>query len=266
MTEMKAFIARYQSDKAAGELVVQALLRASPQAQQGAEQPREYDAALQRRRRRLRALRPGAGLVSPPSTRRRRSSSVVDKVGRDVRELRDHAGQAGHARRLREERRRADRGAAAARPRPRPRPTTSIPPYRRPTWTIAAFVRQGRIYEVLARAVLNTPFVVPADLQKQDARAARRSSQDEIKIQVEDAIRQLLDSQGAADRVPRGRRATRSPRAPPAPAASTTSTRARPSTASTPTATSASPSASPRWRPRTRRSRPISPASSSAPR
>jgi hypothetical protein len=40
-----------------------------------------------------------------------------------------------------------------------------IPPFRRPTWTIAAFVGQGRIYEVLARAVLNTPFVVPNDLK-----------------------------------------------------------------------------------------------------
>ena len=66
-------------------------------------------------------------------------------------------------------------------------------PYRRPTWTIAAFVRQGRIYEVLARAVLNTPFVVPADLQKK-MKGLPQENKDEIKIQVEDAIRQLLDS------------------------------------------------------------------------
>ena len=39
--------------------------------------------------------------------------------------------------------------------------------YRRPSWTIAAFVRQGRVYEILAKAVLNTPFAVPADLKKQ---------------------------------------------------------------------------------------------------
>ena len=38
-----------------------------------------------------------------------------------------------------------------------------VPAYRRPVWTIAAFVRQGRIYEILARAVLNTPFIIPAD-------------------------------------------------------------------------------------------------------
>jgi hypothetical protein len=68
-----------------------------------------------------------------------------------------------------------------------------IPPYRRPTWTIAAFVRQGRIYEVLARAVLETPFIVPADLKKKMA-GLPQESQEEIKVQVEDTIRQVLDS------------------------------------------------------------------------
>jgi hypothetical protein len=70
----------------------------------------------------------------------------------------------------------------------------AIPPYRRPTWTIAAFVRQGRIYEILARAVLNTPFVVPADLQKK-MKGLPDYAKDDIKVQVEDAIRQLLDQQ-----------------------------------------------------------------------
>jgi hypothetical protein len=69
-----------------------------------------------------------------------------------------------------------------------------IPPYRRPSWTIAAFVRQGRIYEILARAVLNTPFVVPADLQAK-MKGLPDYAKDDIKIQVEDAIHQLLDQQ-----------------------------------------------------------------------
>merc|ERR1711916_395977 len=43
-----------------------------------------------------------------------------------------------------------------------------IPAYNRPEWTVAALVRQGRIYEILARAVLNTPFVVPADLNRKN--------------------------------------------------------------------------------------------------
>src|SRR5262249_22720831 len=66
-------------------------------------------------------------------------------------------------------------------------------PYRRPVWSISAFVRQGRIYEVLAKAVLNTPFVVPADLQKK-MKGLPQENKDEIKVQVEDAIRQLLDA------------------------------------------------------------------------
>jgi len=54
-------------------------------------------------------------------------------------------------------------------------------------------VRQGRIYEVLAKAVLNTPFVVPADLQKK-MHGLPSDAQDQIKTQVEDTIHQLLDT------------------------------------------------------------------------
>ncbi len=68
----------------------------------------------------------------------------------------------------------------------------AVPSYGRPTWTIAAFVRQGRIYEVLARAVLNTPFVVPADMEKQ-LRKLSVDQREEIRLQVEDRIRMLLD-------------------------------------------------------------------------
>ena len=65
-------------------------------------------------------------------------------------------------------------------------------PYKRPSWTIAAFVRQGRIYEILTRAILNAPFVVPADLAKQ-LKALPEENREEVRIAVEDRIRQLLD-------------------------------------------------------------------------
>ncbi|MFO0693292.1 MAG: tetratricopeptide repeat protein [Polyangiales bacterium] len=68
-----------------------------------------------------------------------------------------------------------------------------IPDYRRPTWTIAAFVRQGRIYEILARAVLNTPFVMPGDMQRQ-LRSLDEVDREDIRTQVEDQVRQVLDS------------------------------------------------------------------------
>lgn len=69
-----------------------------------------------------------------------------------------------------------------------------IPPYRRPTWTIASLVRQGRIYEILARAVLDTPFAMPKDMQKK-MKGLPDYAKDDIKIQVEDRIRQVLDQQ-----------------------------------------------------------------------
>lgn len=64
--------------------------------------------------------------------------------------------------------------------------------YRRPAWTIASFVRQGRAYEVLARAILNAPFVMPADMNKTLRRVAREDRED-IRLQVEDQVRQVLD-------------------------------------------------------------------------
>ncbi|MCZ6806463.1 MAG: tetratricopeptide repeat protein, partial [Deltaproteobacteria bacterium] len=64
--------------------------------------------------------------------------------------------------------------------------------YRRPRWTIASLVRQGRTYEVLARSVLNAPFVMPIDMQKQ-LRKLDEYDREDIRLEVEDRVRQLLD-------------------------------------------------------------------------
>jgi len=66
-------------------------------------------------------------------------------------------------------------------------------PYRRPRWTIAAYVRQGRAYEILARAILNTPFVLPTDLQRA-FRQAGPDEREEYRLDFEDKIRQVLDT------------------------------------------------------------------------
>ncbi len=66
-------------------------------------------------------------------------------------------------------------------------------PYRRPRWTIAAYVRQGRAYEILARAILNTPIVLPTDLQRA-LRRAGPDERDEYQFEFEDKIRQVLDA------------------------------------------------------------------------
>jgi hypothetical protein len=67
-------------------------------------------------------------------------------------------------------------------------------PYRRPRWTIASYVRQGRAYEILARSILNTPVVIPSDL-KQVLRKAGDDEREEYQLDFEDKVRQVLDTQ-----------------------------------------------------------------------
>lgn len=64
--------------------------------------------------------------------------------------------------------------------------------YRRPRWTIASFVRQGRTYEIMARSILSAPFVMPLDMQKQ-LRKLDEYDREDIRLEVEDRVRQLLD-------------------------------------------------------------------------
>ncbi len=71
-----------------------------------------------------------------------------------------------------------------------------VPGYGRPVWTIAAQVRQGRLYELLARAVqaAATNFVTPDDLQRQ-TRGMSEEQRDSVRATVSDRIRQTLDAQ-----------------------------------------------------------------------
>ncbi len=62
----------------------------------------------------------------------------------------------------------------------------------RARWTIASFTRVGEAYEALSRAVLGAPFLMPADLEAQLRRVSADQKED-IRIQVEDRIRMLLD-------------------------------------------------------------------------
>jgi TolA-binding protein len=68
-----------------------------------------------------------------------------------------------------------------------------IPAYGRPTWTVASLVRSGRVYEVLARAILNAPFVMPADLQKK-LKQVDEDAREQIRLEVEGAVQQTLDT------------------------------------------------------------------------
>jgi tetratricopeptide (TPR) repeat protein len=190
VTEMKAFIARYQNDKAAGELVVQAYARIA-EAKEKQNQVKDRKAALKDIVTAY--ARSGQAPGSYAAEYAAEAQFVeIDAAGRAFEDFSITAGKPatldGYVKSVAGQIESGSKQAKTA-----AEAYNVIPPYRRPTWTIAAFVRQGRIYEVLARAVLNTPFVVPTDLQKK-MRGLPADSQDEIKVQVEDTIRQLLDS------------------------------------------------------------------------
>ncbi|HKP63400.1 MAG TPA: tetratricopeptide repeat protein, partial [Polyangiales bacterium] len=189
--EMKDFITRYQSDRGAGELLVEAYWRiAEIKRQQGPA--REYDPAL----RDVATAYAKSG-QQPGSFAAEHAAeaqfTLVDKGTQDFDKFAIQPGKpATLAAYVGGVKTQIENGAKTA--KTKAEAYNVIPAYRRPSWTIAAFVRQGRIYEILARAVLNTPFVVPADLQKK-MKGLPDYAKDDIKVQVEDAIHQLLDQQ-----------------------------------------------------------------------
>ncbi|HEX2676365.1 MAG TPA: tetratricopeptide repeat protein, partial [Polyangiales bacterium] len=188
--DMRDFIARYQSDKDAGELVVEAYFDISEA--QRLSGIRNYDSAQRD------VVSAYARSGQPPGSYAAEHAAaaqfgLVDKTTTDFEKFAITPGKPASLKAYVDGvKAQIDGGAKQA--KSKAEAYNVIPPYRRPTWTIAAFVRQGRIYEILARAVLNTPFVVPADLQKK-MKGLPDYAKDDIKVQVEDAIHQLLDQQ-----------------------------------------------------------------------
>jgi hypothetical protein len=188
---MQGFITRYKSDADAGELVVQAYWRIA-QSRKALGKQREYETAL-------------ADVVAAFARSGQPAGSVAAEyaaeakfilVDKGVDDFESFAIKPGTPATLKAYvdtvKKQIDAGAVEAKQRNESYDTVMT--YRRPSWTIAAFVRQGRIYEILAKAVLNTPFVVPADLKKQMAKLPDYARED-VRIQIEDTIRQLLDQQ-----------------------------------------------------------------------
>jgi tetratricopeptide (TPR) repeat protein len=191
VTKMKDFIQRYQNDPAAGDLVVQAYWRVS-QAKKASGKQRDYDNAL-------------ADVVSGYAKSGQKPGSMaaeyaaqakfllVDKGVEQFESFEIKPGQPATMKAYVDDlKKQIERGATSA--KERNDAYESVMAYRRPQWTIAAFVRQGRTYEVLAKAVLNTPFVVPKDMKKQMAKLPDYARED-VRVQVEDTVRQLLDQQ-----------------------------------------------------------------------
>jgi hypothetical protein len=190
ITEMRAFIARYKAEQAAGELVVQAYYRIA-EAQQALSRTRDYNTALTD----VVSGYARSGQTAGSYAAEYAAQAQFELVDPGSRSFENFAITAGRPATLDAYVKgvTAQIEAGSREAKSKAEAYNVIPPYRRPTWTIAAFVRQGRIYEVLARAVLSTPFVVPADLKKKMT-GLPQDSQDEIKVQVEDALRQVLDA------------------------------------------------------------------------
>ncbi len=186
---MKKFIADHRSEAGAGELVVLANWRVA-QAYEEQNRQRDHRRALDAvtQAHRSAGLEPG----SLGSEYAAEAQFVSADAGMDdFEKLKIQPGRPrtlqAYVAKVTSEIERASAEAAE-----RAKQYEQIPPYRRPKWTIAAYVRQGRVYEILAKAVLDTPFVMPSDMAAQIRRAPADARED-IRIQVEDRIRMVLD-------------------------------------------------------------------------
>jgi len=188
--EMRSFITRYQGRRGAGELVVQAYWRIA-QATQSARSPAtRYRSALQDVVNAFSRSGQEPGSIAAEYAAHAKFILVDGGIGEfegfAIRPGRPATMQA-YVNTLKQQ---IEAGATRA---------TSIKEgyepvlgYRRPAWTIGAFVRQGRAYEILARAVLNTQFVTPNDLARQMRRLPPDARQD-IEMEIEGTVQGLLD-------------------------------------------------------------------------
>lgn len=191
--EMQGFLDRYRSDAGAGELLVTAAWRIA-EARQQLRQERDYRAALQ-------------NVVSTYERAGQQPGSTAAEFAAQARFTIANEGLAP----LRE----------TVRVAPGRQPTVQsfvqairtqidndarqvrtvvdgyapVLGYRRPTWTIAAFVQQGQAYEILASAIINATLTpLPDDLQRR-MRGASADVRSEVELQFQDQVRQVLEEQ-----------------------------------------------------------------------
>jgi hypothetical protein len=189
--DMRAYIDRYRSDSEAGELVVQAFWRIA-QARREMRQERDYRAALQDVVDGFARSGQPAGSMAAEYA----ASARFELVDPNLAPFETFAIQPGtpatleaYVGTLRQQIEQGSQRATALVAGYAP-----VLEYRRPTWTIAGFVRQGRTYEVLARAILSAPFAIPADIARR-TRGASAEVREELRIQVQDRVQQTLDQQ-----------------------------------------------------------------------
>lgn len=191
--EMNTFITRYRGDAAAGELWVQAHWRIA-QARKELNQTRDYNTALTNTVQAFNQAGQARGSIAAEYA----ANAAFILANANLASFESFSINTGNPSTLEEYiaslRSQVDSGSRQA--QTLVEGLSRIPDYGRPTWTIAAFVQQGRVYEVLARGVLNAPvpFVLPAE----QARALRgqrlnADTREELRIVIEDTLRQVLD-------------------------------------------------------------------------
>ncbi len=185
----REFIRTYASDRAAGELVVQAYWRIAEIKK--ATRARGYEDAL---RDVVAAYRRSGQQPGSLAAEYAAHAAFLLANDREVAAFERWKIDVGRPRTLREYAERLKRGIQDGTERAKRmiQKFGEIPSFRRPTWTIAALARQGRIIELYARNVLEAPVVIPTDIARQ-MRGAPIEVRDDLKIQVEDGIRDVLD-------------------------------------------------------------------------
>lgn len=189
--EMNEFINRYQRDTAAGELVVQAYWRIA-ESRKALNQTRDYRTALQNVVRGFASSGQAAGSIAAEYAAHAQFLLTNETV-EEFEQTRINPGRPATLQayvnslvsQINENSTRATTFANGF---------NAVVQYRRPPWTVAALTQRGRVYEHLARAILNAPFVMPNDMQAQLSRVGAQARED-IRIQVEDRIQMVLDEQ-----------------------------------------------------------------------
>lgn len=191
--EMQAFMDRYRSDAAAGELLVTAAWRIA-EARQQLRQERDYRAALQNVVATYERSGQRAGSMAAEYAGQARFTLADEAMAPLRTSVRVAPGRqattAAFVQTIRSQIEASSRQTQSAVDGYAP-----VLTYGRPTWTIAAFVQQGQAYEVLASAIINATLTpLPDDIQRR-IRGASADTRAEIEATFQDQVRQVLEDQ-----------------------------------------------------------------------
>jgi TolA-binding protein len=186
--DYRAFITTYQRDAAAGELVVQSYWRIA-QIRLALNQQREYQTGLADVVRAYAASGQEPGSMAAEYAANARfiivDAGMPQMEGYAMTFGRPATGPEFQAR-MRSEIERGVNLLTGLR-----EAYTTVPPYRRPTWTIGALVRTGRLYELLTRGILEAEVVAPADVQRL-WRQLDRYDRESVQVEFEETVRGVL--------------------------------------------------------------------------